>query len=27
VPPATARTLVQAARVVDRGVVLESALI
>ncbi len=27
VPPATARLLVQAARVVDRGIVLESALI
>jgi hypothetical protein len=27
VPPETARVLAQAARVVDRGVVLESALI
>jgi superfamily II RNA helicase len=27
VPPATARLLVHAARVVDRGIVLESALI
>jgi superfamily II RNA helicase len=27
VPPATARLLAQAARVIDRGIVLESALI